>query len=670
MKKLVTLLLCICLLMAGFVIQGSAEESATASAEESATGSVTARGTNGWDEENATKIELNGDTAIIDGEGAAANGSLVTISAGGSYDISGSLADGQIRVDSEDKSAVYIRLSGAEISGGSSAAIYCKKADELVLILADGSENTLADASEYVYASAEDDEPDAALFSDEDLTITGNGSLTVQGNYKHGIVSKDDLVIEGGTIAVEAKNHGLRGKDSVTILGGDITIVAGKDGIQSDNTKDAEKGWISIEGGRLAIAAGNDGIQAETTLAISGGTFEITTGGGSANAPARQSSDRGQMGGFGARPNEGGTRPEGGPGKRRSATGESGDTVAEPTASTTTESEAEAEDSASSTSYKGLKAGTQINISGGTYALDCADDGVHSNGNIAVSGGKLTISSGDDGIHADDTLTINKNPTITIKQSYEGLEAQTINIEGGEIDITASDDGINAAGGEGGGSRPGMGGDYHLNISGGVISISAGADGLDSNGDIDMSGGEVYVEAAESGPEAAIDYDGSFTMTGGVLVGSGMSQMAQAPGSQSAQASLQVYYSSQQSAGTEITLTDASGKELLSVTPDKSFSNLVISLPTLQQGETYTLQTGSQSVSIVLSGVTTVVSDTGEAVSGNQGMGGNRRGMSFEEMPEMGGDMMPPGWETEEDGTIIDEAFTLYFGNADGAQAS
>ena len=171
-------------------------------------------------------------------------------------------------------------LSGVSITSESSAAIYAKQADKTIITLFDGTQNTLTDASNYQYADASEDEPSAALFSKDDLVIRGSGSLTVYGNYQNGITAKDDLVIEGGTITVQAVNHGLRGKDSVTVLGGAVTIDAGDDGIQSDNTADSDKGTILIAGGTLEITSVHDGIQAQTAISVTGGEIIIQAGGG------------------------------------------------------------------------------------------------------------------------------------------------------------------------------------------------------------------------------------------------------------------------------------------------------------------------------------------------------------------------------------------------------
>ena len=74
-------------------------------------------------------------------------------------------------------------------------------------------------------------------------------------------------------------------------------------------------------------------------------------------------------------------------------------------------------------------------------------------------------------------------------------------------------------------------------------------------------------------------------------------------------------------------LKDASGNTLAQFTPAKQYSSVVISVPGLAQGSTYSLYSGdTQLAQITLSGTTTVVSSTGEAVSGGTTMGGGGMG--------------------------------------------
>lgn len=226
-----------------------------------------------YDAVSATTISLSGTSAEVSGDGAAAADGTVTISAEGTYVLSGTF-EGSVVVDAPDTDKVQLVLDGATVSNNAGAALFVKQADKCFITLAEGSENVLEDGADYTFEEGED-EPNAALFSKEDLTINGSGKLTVKGAYRHAIASKDDLVITGGEFDITAVEEALRGKDCVKIQDGTFTINAGEDGIKSNNDSDATRGFVSIDGGTFAITAGDEGIQAKTYLRIAGGDFII-----------------------------------------------------------------------------------------------------------------------------------------------------------------------------------------------------------------------------------------------------------------------------------------------------------------------------------------------------------------------------------------------------------
>lgn len=172
--------------------------------------------------------------------------------------------------------------------------------------------------------------------------------------------------------------------------------------------------------------------------------------------------------------------------------------------------------------------------------------------------------------------------------------------------MAASDDGLNAAGGDSGDdtrrSFMQSSGNNELIISGGYIVIDAAGDGLDSDGNLTVTGGNVYVYGPESSNNGAIDFDGTGTVTGGAVVALGASGMAQNFDDSSSQGSILASCSTQ-AAGTVVTLLDANGNELISCTAKKSFSSVVISLPEIQSGQTYTLKIGSATQNITMNGL-------------------------------------------------------------------
>jgi len=539
-----------------------------------------------WDASVSTIISLEGSTASISGDGAAVSGNTVTITAAGTYVVSGKLSKGQIIVNAAKDDNVRMVLNGADIKAAENAAIYAAQANKLIVILADGTVNQLTDASSYVYADTEKEEPDGTLFAKCDLTINGTGTLVVNGNYKNAIRTKDDLVIVSGTFIVNAVNNGLHGKDSVTIYDGDFNITTGNDGIKTSD--DSKKGWVEIRGGVFDITAEYDGIQAETDLLISGGEFVITTGGGSANAPVRSGSfDR--MGG-GMRPGGSGTS------QQSSTTGDDG-------------------------SKKSLKAKNTVHIADGDFVLDAYDDAIHSNSEIIITGGKFNIKTGDDGIHADVNVLITGGD-IDITQSYEGIEGLTVTIAGGNIRITASDDGINASNGEGkalNGGRPtsGVNQNAYIRITGGVIDVYGGTDGIDSNGHIYIEGGMLMISGQSQIMEGAIDHDGDLIITGGEIITAG--SWDNTPNS-STQPVILLSYSSTQPVGSVITIKDSQSNVILEYSSRTDFSMSGFTSPNFKIGETYLLYiNGEKRTDIKLDGTNTTISDTGGAYSGGRG---------------------------------------------------
>lgn len=541
-----------------------------------------------FDAEKAVSVKFSGTSAEISGKGAAFSEKSLNITAAGTYIISGELADGQIHINAGKKDVVTLVLDNASVTSSETSALYAEQCSKTIIILKDGTVNTFSDGSGY---DTEKD-PDAAIYAQDDLTILGGGTLNVNGNTKNGITSKDVLRISGGTLNVAAENHGITGKDDLAVEECKITVNAKNgDGLRSTNsdTDKADKGHVTVENSEVTVTVANDGIQAEKTITVSSGTINITTGGGADKAPQNNS-------GFG---------------------GMRGNMKAETSGSADTET---------SDSKKGLKAGGDLVINGGTITIDSYDDSIHSNSSAAINGGKLSIRSGDDAVHADAVLDVTDGE-ITVSKSYEGLEAIQIHISGGTMDITASDDGINTAGGNdnsGFGNFDGkmdFGGrrrnfqqnsapqngqsttsssassadsdtlSAELCISGGTVYVSSGGDGLDSNSALNISGGTIILNGPTAGGNGIIDHDGSCKVTGGFLIGAGTSDMLEMPGSDSTQKTAAITLSERQKAGTLIYVTDSSGKVIAAMQPEVDYACLILNSAELVDGS-YTVYIG------------------------------------------------------------------------------
>ncbi len=573
-----------------------------------------------YEESGAVYVTLSDDGITGETAGVAINGQTVTITAEGTYIFSGTLSEGQIVVDA-DNAKVQIVFDNVDITCASSAAVYVKSAEKVFVTLAEGSQNTLRNTDEYV--AIDDNNIDAVIFAKSDLTLNGTGSLTIVSAEGHGIVSKDDLKITGGTYDITAAGHALSGKDSVRIADGTFILTAEKDGIHAENADDEEKGYIYIADGDFTITSDGDGMDASNIVQIEDGTFDITAGGGAANSLKTHESD---MPGGGMSQNierpDGESMPQMGEKpdeESMSQMGEKPDEESMPQMGEKPDGENMPQDTTtdeSGTSTKGIKAGGGMYLNGGTYQIDSADDSIHSNANITIADGTYTLATGDDGVHADDALTVNGG-TITVTESYEGLEGLTVTINDGTIDITARDDGINTAGGT---DQSGFGtfGDHFkgmdsaddeteettdnemwMELNGGYIHILAGGDGVDSNGDLTINGGEIYIDGPSDNGNSAIDYGdrSSGYVTGGMLVAIGSSGMAEGMSDSSKQEVLMVKLGEQMEAG-DVELTDSEGNVIVSYTALKSYDCVIISTAEVESGATYTLTTSGTTTEV------------------------------------------------------------------------
>lgn len=604
MKKqsLIALLLAIALLSAGCVnseASGQAESSLSAESEVSASTAADSSADYfsdrdfevGYDESESARITLSGESASCDSDAVAISGSTATITDEGTYILSGTLDDGMVIVDAEKTDKVHLILDGVTIHSETSAPLYILQADKVFVTTAADSENTLSNGG--TFTAIDENSIDAVIFSKEDLTLNGSGALTITSPAGHGIVSKDSLKITSGSYDISCASHALSGKDDVCIANAGFTIVSGKDGIHAENTDDAALGFVYIQSGDFAISAEGDGISAASYLQIEDGSFSVTAGGGSENGEEHSSEFWGSfMGGSRQQGGRGGgftdeapaempeNMPEGAPSDLPEDMPQGEMPGEPPDAAQSAETEETADSSSDSTSMKGIKAGGELIVSGGTFA----------------------IATGDDAFHADDTLTVTDG-TVEISESYEGLEGLHVVISGGGITLTATDDGINAAGGNdqsGAGGRDGMfGGGMAASsggsvlISGGTLDVTASGDGIDANGTLEITGGSITICGPAQGDTATLDYDLSAVISGGTFIGTGSSGMAQ--NFSSAEQGVIAVQVGNQEAGAEVTLTDGDGNTVLTVTPSLSYTLVILSSPELVSGETYTLTAGSYS---------------------------------------------------------------------------
>lgn len=493
---------------------------------------------------DVVEITLDGTSATADSDDVSVDGATVTITAAGSYSLSGTLTDGDVIVDVGDEDDVTVILDGVEITNSDGAAVAVMNADDAIILLADNSINSLTDGAVYSFPDADTDEPNAALYSAADLTIAGDGELIVAGNYNDGITSKDGLVIDSGTISVAAADDGIRGKDYVIIDGGTITVEAAGDGIKADNDEDAERGYVQINDGSIDLAAGDDGVQAETDVLIVGGQLTIDAGSVSGTGRALQ-----------------------------------GDVMVNISGGVL---DVTAVDDA-------IHSNNEVAIAGGTITVAAGDDGVHGDLSVTIDGGSVTITESFEGIESE-VITINDG-FIDITSSDDGLNVAS-------ADAAAAT--TETAGGRGGRAGDEAVGDHFIYINGGTIVITVlgdldeQGDGIDANGHVEMTGGTVVISGPTDTRNSALDYSGgSFVMTGGTIIGTNVDgRNSEGVGIGSSQASLYISTGSTMAAGTVVHIENADGQSLVTFEPANDYSVIVFSSPDLVAGEMYDVYLG------------------------------------------------------------------------------
>lgn len=362
-----------------------------------------------WDVTSEIKIALADNSTEISGNGVSIVENVLTITTAGTYNISGSLSDGQIIVNTEDNEIVRLILNGVDIKNSSSAPIYVLAADKVMIVLAENSINKLSDGSAYSPLGLGEDEPNAAVFCMSDLTIDGSGTLDIKGNYNDGIACKDGLLISSGTITIDAVDDGIRGKDYLVIYDGNITINCGGAGIKSDNSDDATKGFITIENVDFNINSGGEAIDAVKDIEIKYGTFDITSGGKGLNGTVSTSISSGVF--------------------------------------TITSSD------------DAIHSNGNVTIDNGFFTISSGDDAIHADYDVVINDGEINITKSYEGIESTSgDITINGGK-IHIVSTDDGLNIASggdngpsgnpsgdyyLNINDGYIVVNAGGDGVDA----------------------------------------------------------------------------------------------------------------------------------------------------------------------------------------------------------------------------------
>ena len=411
-------------------------------------------------------INSNATTTITTSNTIKLNNKSVTITKGGTYNITGTLKNGDITINTD--SDVKLILNNVTINNKSSCINVIKAKN--VYIETKGT-NSLT-------STALTSEQNGTIYSKSDLFLLGTGILNIKSNID-GIISKDDLQIDSGTYNIVSDDDGIIGRDSIVVNNGKINITSKGDGIKTTNE---EKGNIEINNGKFNITSSMDAIQSIKDLVINDGTFNIKTGSGSTTT----SQNNGWLNS----------------GETDSIKGlKSSGNIYINKGSIDIESE---DDRIHSNSNVEIKSAT-INIKSG-------DDGIHANNIVNIKSGTINISQSYEGIEGSQINISGGDVSVTA--SDDG-----INVNGGNDGSSMN--------GRPGQNNVDSTSASKLTISGGKIRVASSGDGLDSNGNIYINGGTVYVDGPTNDGNGALDYDGEFVIKGGTIIAVGSSGMAQ-----------------------------------------------------------------------------------------------------------------------------------------------
>ena len=488
-----------------------------------------------FDESQATQVTLAAQTATVTGQGASFSDQTLTISQAGTYVLTGSGKNTKLVVEAADTDQVHLVFQNLTLEG-EGTLLQVNKAHEVVISLAEGSQNALTENQ-----ASDDEKVKATIHSQVPLTLNGTGSLTLTALTKNALEVEDDLKVLSGTYTVKAANHGFKAEGALNIEAATLTIEAGKDGLHAEHDETTERANISLNPTQLSIAATEDGVDAGNELTIKGGTITVS-----------QSEE-----GLEARV----TRQLGGDVTIKSS--DDGVNASAGSSSKTTDTSATSK---------------TIEASATSNSADTSSSASQATSDSA------TVSAPDSQATADSAATSQPDQASEDKnQTPPAPPAGQAPLQGGQP----------PQGGQGPGGMPPGGQEesdpsLQIILEGGTLTVDAEGDGIDSNGTVTISGGSLVVNGSVHDGNGPLDASGDITITGGTVWALGTSDMLQGFAQGSTQASITANIAG--TAGQTLIILDANGKEVARQTASKDFQAVIMSSADLVDGQTYTIQ--------------------------------------------------------------------------------
>ena len=488
-----------------------------------------------YDESQATQVTLAEQTATVTGQGASFSDQTLTITQAGTYVLTGSGKNIKLVVEAADTDQVHLVFQNLTLEG-EGTLLQVNKAQEVVISLAEGSQNALTESQ-----ASDDEKVKATIHSQVPLTLNGTGNLILTALTKNALEVEDDLKVLGGTYTVNAANHGFKAEGALAIEAATLTIEAGKDGLHAEHDEMIERANISLNPTQLSIAATEDGVDAGNELTIKGGTITVS-----------QSEE-----GLEARV----IRQLGGDVTIKS----SDDGVNASAGSSNKTSDTSATSKTSETSTTSNTADTSSSASQATTDSDTASSSASQATADSAAGSKADQDNKD------------KNATPPSPPAGQAPPQGSQPPQNGQ-----------GPGGMPPGGQEESDPSLQIILEGGTLTIDAEGDGIDSNGTVTISGGSLVVNGSVQGGNGPLDATGDITITGGTVWALGTSDMLQGFAQGSTQASITANIAG--TAGQTLIILDANGKEVARQTASKDFQAVIMSSADLVDGQTYTIQ--------------------------------------------------------------------------------
>ncbi|WP_314250405.1 carbohydrate-binding domain-containing protein [Abiotrophia defectiva] len=488
-----------------------------------------------FDESQASQITLADQTATVTGQGASFSDQTLTITQAGTYVLTGSGKNLKLVVEAADTDQVHLVFQNLTLEG-EGTLLQINKAQEVVINLAEGSQNALTESQ-----ASDDEKVKATIHSQVPLTLNGTGSLTLTALTKNALEVEGDLKVLGGTYTVKAANHGFKAEGALDIEAATLTIEAGKDGLHAEHDETTERANISLNPTQLSIAATEDGVDAGNELTIKGGTITVSQSEEGLEARVIR-----QLGGdVSIKSSDDGVN---------ASAGSSSKTTDTSATSKTTEASA-----TSNSADTSLSASQAISDSATASAPDS----------------QATVDSAATG--QTDQANKDKNQTPPAPPAGQAPP------QGGQPPQDGQGPGGMPPGGQEE-SDPSL----QIILAGGTLTVDAEGDGIDSNGTVTISGGSLVVNGSVHDGNGPLDAAGDITITGGTVWALGTSDMLQGFAQGSTQASITANIAG--TAGQTLIILDAKGKEVARQTASKDFQAVIMSSADLVDDQTYTIQ--------------------------------------------------------------------------------